>query len=144
MFQPNTPAVQAGRSISYAQQPELDRRVQQIVPLTARISLSNLAASNPHDVWLYTPERGSVDRATLVADAYAEFDAVTVQFIQKNGGEVIELTPKDTFEFLNATEAFNLSVPGDLGVLPVFLRFTGPAAPIDAYLTAHIILDNTP
>jgi hypothetical protein len=143
MFVPYVSQIQPGRSATFQPAPAGPERVQQVVPLAAQLSLANLAVDDPYDVWLFTPERSSIDRATIVGDSENTFDPVTVQFIQKNASEVIELTETQTFESLSPTEPFELNVPSDLPELPLFLRFQGPEAPIDAFVTLYTISNNT-
>ena len=113
-----------------------------ITALPASVSLANLAVSDPYDVWLMTPERSSIDRVTVVSDAEVTFSAVTVQFVQKNGPEVIEVTQPQAFESLSPTVPLELGVPSNLPELPLFMRFEGPSAPIDAFITVYLIAHN--
>ena len=146
MFQPFTQQLPSGRSMQLpaaspdAVQPGSAARVNSIAPVSVQLDLGTLDNSDLGvDFWLYTPYYTRVERATLVG--YPAFSApdVRVQFIQKTQDGVVELGPQDQLESLS-TDPFQLTPPGSLGVLPLYLRVRGPqASGKTALLTLHVI-----
>jgi hypothetical protein len=146
VFEPFVRNVASGRSMQAMpvgldpMQPSPLNRTDLLMPMAFHLDWGTLDNSDTGvDFWLYTPYYTRVERATLAG--YPKFSApdVRVQFVHHSEDEVIELSPEDQLEELSS-QPFDLTPPGSMQALPLFLRVRGPqVSGKTALLTLHVI-----